>query len=80
MFGRRRKEKKAPPRQDMRLDWERGRCMLCAGCVPLCGPGALRVTETHLELDWARCNLCGACIRGCPTGALRMETGQLARR
>ena len=55
------------------LCWERDRCMLCAGCVPFCVPGALTVTETRLEIDASACRACGDCVRGCPTGALALR-------
>jgi ferredoxin len=73
VFGKGRAGKMGAPQQDMRLDWEREICMLCAGCVPFCGAGALTVTETHVEVDDGGCTRCGACVQGCPTGALRLE-------
>lgn len=74
VFGKRRRA----PKGDIRLGWERQKCMLCACCVRFCKTGALTATETHLEADAARCVLCGRCAGGCPTGALRLETGRRA--
>ena len=73
MFGKGHAGKMGAPQQDLRLDWERERCMLCAGCVPFCGTGALTVTETHVEVDEGNCRCCGHCARGCPTGALAIR-------
>ncbi len=68
---------KGPGKGRSRLAWDREKCTLCGGCVPVCDPDAIAVFETFLEIDLSRCRLCGDCVRGCPTGALRIEGPQI---
>jgi formate hydrogenlyase subunit 6/NADH:ubiquinone oxidoreductase subunit I len=42
----------------------------CTACVDVCPTGALRVTESGLELDIGRCIFCGDCAASCPEGAI----------
>jgi Ni,Fe-hydrogenase III small subunit/NAD-dependent dihydropyrimidine dehydrogenase PreA subunit len=47
------------------------RCVTgCTACVDVCPTGALRVTESGLELDIGRCIFCGDCAAACPEGAI----------
>jgi pyruvate formate lyase activating enzyme len=52
--------------------FDRQRCIRCGKCVEVCGPGALRLGEEHVELDRDRCTLCGLCAGVCPSGALSL--------
>lgn len=65
--------KKAARKGQSRPVWDREKCTLCGGCVPVCDADAIAVFETFLEMDASRCRLCGDCVRGCPAGALRIE-------
>lgn len=52
------------------------RCMAgCSACVPVCGPGALRIADggtARIQVDFSVCTDCGDCGPTCPTGALEL--------
>jgi len=55
---------------DVRIIYQKNKCMICGKCVSLCHESAITVSnETH-SIDSSRCSYCFRCISGCPTNAL----------
>src|SRR5579862_3772356 len=42
----------------------------CAECIEACPTGALRASESGVELDLGRCIFCGECAAACPEDAI----------
>jgi Ni,Fe-hydrogenase III small subunit/ferredoxin len=42
----------------------------CTACVDACPTGAIRATDTSLELDMGRCLFCADCVDACPLDAI----------
>ena len=55
----------------MIVEWAKGLCEACGGCVKVCRPGALALEGESLAFDRSKCLNCGRCVKTCPTGAWR---------
>ena len=55
------------------LDYDKPKCIVCAGCVGICPDMALDFHGLEWVLDPSKCTACTLCVRVCPTGALKLE-------
>lgn len=46
------------------------RCTQCRDCVDACDENAVKVTSTHLYVDWRKCAGCLQCVSACETRAI----------
>ncbi len=46
------------------------KCDLCGGCVSVCPPDCIVLTEHSLMIIGPKCIRCGFCLSACPVGAL----------
>ena len=46
------------------------KCDLCGGCVGVCPPDCIVLTEHSLVIIGQECIKCGFCLSACPVGAL----------
>lgn len=55
------------------------KCRLCNICVNACPPGAMRINNGRVEVDYRHCIRCFCCRELCPEAALEVKKGQLLR-
>lgn len=48
------------------------KCDLCGGCIAVCPPNCIEMSERSLRIIGSECIRCGFCIPVCPLGALEM--------
>jgi MinD superfamily P-loop ATPase len=47
------------------------KCDFCGVCVACCPQNAIKLLETHWQVDEQKCNVCLLCTKLCPVQALR---------
>lgn len=57
-------------RYEIRLQYDRKKCIGCGACVSACPVDVHSVTAQGHAVDFKKCTRCGACVEICPTGAL----------
>ncbi len=55
------------------------KCRLCRICVNACPPGAMKVHNDRVEVDYRHCIRCFCCRELCPEAALEVKKGLLLR-
>ena len=52
------------------LAFRQALCIGCGVCIGVCSSEAIRLKNTHVEIDRGKCTLCGECARACSPEAL----------
>ena len=57
----------------MSVNFDRNKCLTCAGCISICPKNALTFTKMRPEVDPKLCINCSICVRFCPVGAITLQ-------
>ncbi len=60
--------REVPPKPEVIIQTDKGKCTLCYSCIALC-PVAAIPQENPLKTDGTKCLRCCACIKACPEEA-----------